>query len=103
MKHSAVTILILFNGFLLRFAQTASNTSKQHMNARITKENNNEITNGNSIGETTQGKKINIRFSNEGTESNKGFTLGFIKQSTITMKVSQIALPSKRRKMPISP
>lgn len=41
--------------------------------------------------------------TNEDTESNKGFTLCFIKQSTITMKVSQIALPSKRKKMPISP
>lgn len=61
-KNSAVTILILFNGFLLSFAQTTSNTSKLHMNARITKENNNEITNGNSVGETTQGKKTNIRF-----------------------------------------
>lgn len=61
-ENSAVTILILFYGFLLGFAQTTSNTSKQHMKARIPKENNNEITNGNSIGETTQGKKTNICF-----------------------------------------
>lgn len=32
------------------------------MNTRITKENNNEITNENSGEGTTQGKKINIRF-----------------------------------------
>lgn len=57
--------------------------------------------------EQLKGRKSTSVFNywgtNEDTESNKGFTLSVIKQSTITMKVLQITLPSKWSKMPISP
>lgn len=66
-QNNAVTncsdpLLKFLYGFLPGFAQATSDSQLQHMNTRITKENNNEITNENSVGGTTQGKTVTIRF-----------------------------------------